>query len=69
MYKKAIRIPPLAMIDDVLAVSKCGIDTVEVNTLINMKIESKKLRLSEDKCGHIHVTIKHLFQIMNKTKQ
>ena len=38
-YKDAIRIPPLAMIDDVLAITKCGVDAIEVNTLINMKIE------------------------------
>ena len=57
------------MIDDILAVSKCGIDTVEVNTLILIENGIQKLRLSEDKCGHIHVTIKYLFQMMNKTKQ
>ena len=45
-----IRIPPLAMIDDVLAVTKCGIDSIEVNSLINMKVEAKKLRLSDEKC-------------------
>ena len=54
-YKNAVRIPPLAMIDDILAVSKCGVESIEVNALINMKIEAKKLRLSEAKCIHIHV--------------
>ena len=54
-YKNAVRIPPLAMIDDVLAVTKCGIDSLEVNSLINMKIEAKKLRLSDEKCIFIHV--------------
>ena len=51
-----IRIPPLAMIDDVLAVTKCGIDSIEVNSLINMKVEANKLRLSDEKCILIHVS-------------
>ena len=44
------------MIDDVLTVTKCGVDSIEVNCLVNMKMESTKLRLSLDKSHHIHLT-------------
>ena len=53
-YKNTVSVPPLALIDDVVAVTKSGIDTIEMNAKINMK-ESKKLRLSADKCKHIHI--------------
>ena len=43
------------MIDDILTVSKCGLQSVEMNSILNAKIESKKLRMSEDKCYHIHI--------------
>ena len=39
-----------------LAVTKCGIDSIEVNSLINMKVEANKLRLSDEKCILIHVS-------------
>ena len=54
-YKNAVEIPPLAMVDDVLSVSLCGIKSIEMNAVINSKIEGKKLRLSEAKCHKIHV--------------
>ena len=47
---------PLALIDDCLGFSKCGTDAVELNAIINSKIYSKKLRLSADKCHHLHVS-------------
>ena len=46
-YKNTVDVPSLAMIDDVLGMSACGEDSVELNAIINAKIESKKLRLSE----------------------
>ena len=50
-YKDIVSIPPLALIDDVVSVNKCSADAIEANAIVNMKIESKKLRLSEDKCA------------------
>ena len=58
-YKGLILIPPLEMIDDILMVSKCGPQAVEANAVLNTKIESKKLRLSRDKCYHMHVSNKN----------
>ena len=57
-YKNAVNVPPLALIDDVVAVTKSGIDTIQMNAKINMKMESKKLRLSADKCKHLHISKK-----------
>ena len=44
LYKNTVRVLPLAMMDDINAISKCGIDSVRLNTYINTQIELKKLR-------------------------
>jgi hypothetical protein len=54
-YKDVVDIPSLAMIDDILGMSSCGDASIELNAIINAKIESKKLRFSEDKCYKIHI--------------
>ena len=51
MYKGAVSIPALCMVDDILAVQKCSERSVEINTFIEMK----KLTLSKSKCSKIHV--------------
>ena len=43
------------MIDDLLGMATCGDKSIELNSIINAKVESKKLRLSEDKCYKIHI--------------
>ena len=43
------------MIDDVMGMSRCGDSSIELNAIINAKIESKKLRLSEEKCCKVHM--------------
>ena len=53
-YKDKIGIPPLIMVDDVLTVSECGIETVKVNAYINARFEQKRLELNENKCYQIH---------------
>ena len=55
-YKNVLSIPPLALIDDCIGFSRCGADAVELNAILNTKITSKKLRLSADKCHHLHVS-------------
>ena len=50
-----ISIPPLALIDDIISIKNCGADSIEAYAVVNMKIESKKLRLSKDKCAQMHV--------------
>ena len=54
-YKECVNIPPLLMIDDAIAVSQCGPDSVIVNALIQSKVEMKNLRLGHSKCFQMHV--------------
>ena len=60
-YKKLVKITPLAMVDDLLAVSPCNIQSVSVNTFINTQIEMKKLKFhtpdinGKSKCHKIHI--------------
>ena len=61
VYKKSVRIPPLAMVDDIMAVSDCGVNSISLNSYINSKIELKKLRFhtpdinGKTKCHKLHV--------------
>ena len=54
-YRSTIDVPALAMIDDVLGMAVCGDQSIELNAMINAKMETKKLRLSDDKCFKIHI--------------
>ena len=54
-YKECVNIPPLAMIDDILAVSVCSVESVKVNALIQSKVAHKNLKLGQDKCFKMHV--------------
>ena len=54
-YKDSVRIMPLAMIDDILAIAPCGFKSFALNTFINCKMEMKKLIFSDTKCKQIHV--------------
>ena len=40
-YKNLVKIPPLAMVDDLLAFAKCGLESTNLNICINCKIEMK----------------------------
>ena len=61
LYKNSVRILPLGMVDDITAISKCGVNSLDLNTYINSKIELKKLRFhvpdkaGRTKCHKIHV--------------
>ena len=54
-YKGVVETPSLGMVDDVLCVQKCSLETVKMNSIINSFIESKKLKLSANKCKRIHI--------------
>ena len=54
-YKGVVKIPPLAFIDDILAVTKCSINSIKMNALIQSKVQCKKLELSETKCFKMHI--------------
>ena len=57
-HKNVLSITPMALIDDCLGFSSCSTDAVEINAILNSKITSKKLRLSSDKCHHLHISKK-----------
>ena len=54
-YRDTIPVPALSMVDDLLCISKCGIESVLLNAFINLKTNTKKLQFGEDKCFKIHV--------------
>ena len=54
-YKDGLGVPPLGMVDDVLAVSKCGVDSVLMNAFLNQKTTIKKLQFGPEKCHQLHV--------------
>ena len=54
-YKECIKITPLIMIDDVLAISNCGKDTVKMNAIIHSKIDTKQLMFGTKKCFKLHI--------------
>ena len=47
-YRNEIGVPPLAMVDDVVCVANCGVDSVAVNAFINAKTRVKKLQFGVD---------------------
>ena len=60
-YKDFIFLCPLAMVDDILTISECGIQSVATNSFINSKIEMKKLTMGPKKCKQIHVGRGNIF--------
>ena len=54
-YKNIVDIPTLSMIDDLIGVTSCSDEAIKLNSIINAKIESKKLRFSSDKCYKLHI--------------
>ena len=44
LYKKMVSVMPLSFVDDLLSISKCGTDSLSLNTYINAQIETKRLR-------------------------
>ena len=54
-YKNEVLVPPLEMVDDIVAAVKCGKQAVQTNSAINTFIKLKKLELSVAKCSRLHV--------------
>ena len=63
-YKGVVKTPCLGMVDDILAIQKCSDKTVELNSVINAFIESKKLTLSDNKCGKVHTSKNNVNNLM-----
>ena len=54
IYKDTVKIPPSSFVDDVLAVSNCGTESIVTNAVINTQIRCKKLRFGKAKCHQMH---------------
>ena len=54
-YREDVGVPPLGMVDDVIAVSRCGVESVAMNAFLNQKTSLKKLQFGPDKCHQLHV--------------
>ena len=54
-YRGEVGIPPLGMVDDVVAVSRCGVESVLMNAFLNQKTNIKRLQYGTDKCHQLHV--------------
>ena len=54
-YKEYVGIPPLSMVDDLVLISTCGLNSVLINGFINSKTNQKKLQYGVDKCHRMHV--------------
>ena len=54
-YKDKIPIPVLGMVDDQIAVAKCGLDSVMSSVHINSQTNIKRLQFGENKCFKIHI--------------
>ena len=56
--KNEISIPSLGMVDNILSIQKCSVDSVKRNAVIRAFIESKNLTVSHKKCHRIHISRK-----------
>ena len=54
-YRGIVGIPPLALVDDVASISRCGIESLKMNSFLNAKTNLKKLQYGEEKCHKLHV--------------
>ena len=61
VYKQLVRTMPLSFVDDLLAINKCGQESLAVNTFINTQVELKKLKFhtpdknGKTKCHKMHI--------------
>ena len=65
MYKDKVEVMPLAMVDDLVGVARCGFESVSLNCYINTQIELKKLSFhtpdasGKSKCNVMHIGRDH----------
>ena len=59
-YRDSIGIPSLAMIDDLVSISDCGLESVKLNAFINAKSNSKKFQFGTEKCHKLHFGHKNM---------
>ena len=54
-FRDSVPIPPLGMVDDLLTISECGVETNLMNQYINFKTGSKRLQFGTSKCVKMHI--------------
>ena len=54
-YRDVCTVVPLGMIDDIAAVAECNSNSLILNSIINAKIEAKKLQFNLTKCFNMHI--------------
>ena len=61
LYKNTAKILPLAFVDDLNGISKCGAESIDLNIFMNTQIELKKLKFhtndkkGNSKCHKMHI--------------
>ena len=53
-YKGFLPIPPLALVDDLFVITKCGVESLVMNGEVHSKIMTKRLELGIEKCFQMH---------------
>ena len=54
-HKECTNIPALTFVDDALAFTTCGTESVKLNAKVQSKFESKRLQLGYEKCFQMDV--------------
>ena len=54
-YKNKVTIPPLAMVDDTLGISLCGLQTKRMSEFLNRRTNLMNLQFGCDKCDKLHI--------------
>ena len=61
IYRKILEVPLLSYIDDLNKVTKCGVNSLENNTIVTKQIETKRLNFNvgndtkKSKCEKLHI--------------
>ena len=53
-YKEFLPIPPLALVDELFVITKCGVESLVMNGEVHSKIMTKRLKLGIEKCFQMH---------------
>ena len=59
MYRNKLPVPPLSLLDDIIAIAKCGYKSVEMASYLNTQTNIRKLRFGVKKCFKLHVGKDH----------
>ena len=57
-YRDTVGVPSLSMVDDLVNISECGLESVKLNAFMNAKSNTKKFKFGKYKCHKIHIGCK-----------